>query len=127
MATGRKVDLAAIGAGVLGVDETLRALPVDERLLVADGVWAVGDIVGKGAFTHVSMYHAAIVERRDPRRGGPDADYRALPRVTFTDPEIGSVGTERAAGARPGPEHPGRDVTDLGVVDPRLDPPRPRA
>jgi pyruvate/2-oxoglutarate dehydrogenase complex dihydrolipoamide dehydrogenase (E3) component len=92
VATGRAVDLAAIGVGVLGIDETLRALPVDDRLRVADGVWGMGDIVGKGAFTHVSMYHSAIVLREILGEEGPAADYAALPRVTFTDPEIGSVG-----------------------------------
>jgi pyruvate/2-oxoglutarate dehydrogenase complex dihydrolipoamide dehydrogenase (E3) component len=87
-----EVDLKAIGVGVLGVDETLRALPVDDRMRVADGVWALGDLVGKGAFTHVSMYHSAIVLREILGQDGPAADYAALPRVTFTDPEIGSVG-----------------------------------
>jgi pyruvate/2-oxoglutarate dehydrogenase complex dihydrolipoamide dehydrogenase (E3) component len=92
VATGRAVDLQAIGVGVLGIDETLRALPVDDRLRVADGVWGMGDVVGKGAFTHVSMYHSAIVLREILGEPGPAADYAALPRVTFTDPEIGSVG-----------------------------------
>lgn len=92
VATGRAVDLAGIGVGVLGVDEGLRALPVDDHLKVADGVWALGDLVGKGAFTHVSIYHAAIVLREILGQEGALADYDALPRVTFTDPEIGSVG-----------------------------------
>jgi pyruvate/2-oxoglutarate dehydrogenase complex dihydrolipoamide dehydrogenase (E3) component len=96
VATGRKVDLSLLGVGVLGIDETLRALPVDDRLRVADKVWALGDLVGKGAFTHVSMYHSAIVLREILGQDGPAADYRALPRVTFTDPEIGSVGLTEA-------------------------------
>ena len=70
----------------------------------ADGVWAIGDVTGKGAFTHMSMYQADIVVRDILGQGGESADYRAVPRVTFTDPEIGSVGlTEeqaRAAGLR---------------------------
>jgi pyruvate/2-oxoglutarate dehydrogenase complex dihydrolipoamide dehydrogenase (E3) component len=98
VATGRRVDLPGLGVGVLGIDETLRALPVDDRLRVAGNVWGIGDLVGKGAFTHVSMYHAAIVVREILGEDGPAADYRALPRVTFTDPEIGSVGlTEQQA------------------------------
>ena len=66
---------------------------------VQDGLWAIGDITGKGAFTHMSMYQAAIATRVDPRaRTGAPADYRAVPRVTFTDPEVGSVGlTEKQA------------------------------
>jgi len=100
VATGRRADLGALGVGVLGVDESARALPVDERLRVADGVWAVGDVTGKGPFTHVATYHAAIVVREVLGEDGPPADYRALPRVTFTDPEIGAVGTtERQARA----------------------------
>ena len=92
VATGRKVDLATLGVAAIGIDETLRALPVDDRLRAADGVWGLGDLVSKGAFTHVSMYHAAIVLREILGEEGPAASYAALPRVTFTDPEIGSVG-----------------------------------
>jgi pyruvate/2-oxoglutarate dehydrogenase complex dihydrolipoamide dehydrogenase (E3) component len=65
---------------------------------VTDGVWAVGDITGRGAFTHVSMYQAGIVIRDVLGDDGPPAEYAALPRVTFTDPEIGAVGmTEEQA------------------------------
>jgi len=61
-------------------------------------VWAVGDIVGKGAFTHVSMYQAGVVLNDLLGRDGPWADYRAVARVTFTAPEVASVGlTEKAA------------------------------
>ena len=97
VATGRHVDLAAIGAASIGVDETARALPVDDHLRVCDGVWAVGDITGKGAFTHMSMYQADIVVTQILGRPVTAADYRAVPRVTFTDPEIGSVGLSEAA------------------------------
>jgi pyruvate/2-oxoglutarate dehydrogenase complex dihydrolipoamide dehydrogenase (E3) component len=61
-------------------------------------VWAVGDVTGHGGFTHVAMYQAGIAVRDILGEAGPPADYRALPRVTFTDPEVGSVGmTERQA------------------------------
>ena len=53
-------------------------------------------MTGKGAFTHVAMYHADIVVRDILGQGGPAADHRALPRVTFTDPEIGAVGLTEA-------------------------------
>jgi pyruvate/2-oxoglutarate dehydrogenase complex dihydrolipoamide dehydrogenase (E3) component len=73
-------------------------LDPDQRMRVADGVWAIGDIVGKGAFTHVSMYQAGVVLNDLLGRDGPWADYRAVSRVTFTAPEVASVGlTERAA------------------------------
>ncbi len=98
VATGRRADLAALGVGVLGLDEKARTVPVDDRLRVADGVWALGDLTGKGAFTHISMYQSEIVVREILGQPGPQADYRALPRVTFTDPEVGAVGlTEKQA------------------------------
>ncbi len=98
VATGRRVDVHAVGLHTVGVDEDARAVPVDEWGRVTDGVWALGDIVGHGAFTHMSMYEADVVVRDILGQGGAPARYDAIPRVTFTDPEIGSVGlTETAA------------------------------
>jgi pyruvate/2-oxoglutarate dehydrogenase complex dihydrolipoamide dehydrogenase (E3) component len=96
VATGRRADLAALGVAAVGVDENAKAMPVDERMRVTEGVWALGDVTGKGAYTHVSMYQAAIVVRDILGTDGPPADYRAVPRVTFTDPEIGAVGLTEA-------------------------------
>ena len=71
-------------------------------------LWAVGDITGKGAFTHVSRYQAAGAVADILGQDGPPADYRAVSRVTFTDPELASVGlTERQASER-GLDGPGR-------------------
>ncbi|MGH9047713.1 MAG: dihydrolipoyl dehydrogenase family protein [Acidimicrobiales bacterium] len=92
VATGRRPDLAGLGVASIGLDETARSITVDSRLRACEGVWAIGDITGVGAFTHISMYQAAIAVDDILGRPGPDADYRALPRVTFTDPEVGSVG-----------------------------------
>jgi pyruvate/2-oxoglutarate dehydrogenase complex dihydrolipoamide dehydrogenase (E3) component len=104
VATGRRSNLAALGVAAVGLDEKARAIPTDGWMRAADGVWALGDVTGHGAFTHMSMYQADIVVRDILGAGGEPADYRAVPRVTFTDPEIGSVGpTEeqaRAAGLR---------------------------
>jgi pyruvate/2-oxoglutarate dehydrogenase complex dihydrolipoamide dehydrogenase (E3) component len=100
VAAGRRVDLGALHASSVGVNETASALPVDDHLRVigADRMWGVGDITGKGAFTHISMYQADIVVNDILGRDVVPADYRAVPRVTFTDPEIGSVGlSEREA------------------------------
>jgi pyruvate/2-oxoglutarate dehydrogenase complex dihydrolipoamide dehydrogenase (E3) component len=103
VATGRHVDLAAVGLDVVGVDVTARAVPVDGRMRVAPGVWAIGDMTGKGAFTHVSMYQAEIALADILGSGGvADAEYSALPRVTFTDPEVGSVGMTRAQASAAG-------------------------
>ena len=96
VATGRRARLAALGVAAYGLDETAPAVATDERMRAADGLWAFGDITGKGAFTHVSMYQAAIAARDILGESGPPASYRAVPRVTFTDPEIGSVGLTEA-------------------------------
>ena len=140
--TGRRAHLDELGLECVGVDATRRYLAVDGRMRVTDGIWAVGDLTGEGAFTHIAMYQASIVvaDLLDRVRhldgdadasgtasvvggaagvasavggaisgGGPTgaagsvprADYRALPRVTFTDPEVGAVGlTERQARER---------------------------
>jgi pyruvate/2-oxoglutarate dehydrogenase complex dihydrolipoamide dehydrogenase (E3) component len=108
VAAGRRSDLRALGVAALGLDETARDIPVDGHMRVAPGVWAVGDVTGKGAFTHVAMYQARICAADILGHDTADAEYRALPRVTFTDPEIGSVGmTEAQARAA------GGDVTVL--------------
>jgi pyruvate/2-oxoglutarate dehydrogenase complex dihydrolipoamide dehydrogenase (E3) component len=104
VAVGRRSDLDGLGAGALGTDlpDGARFLPVDDHLRVADGVWAVGDVTGHGAFTHVSMYQARIAAADILGEPHAAADYRALPRVTFTDPEIGSVGRTEAQARQDG-------------------------
>ncbi|MCT9930869.1 NAD(P)/FAD-dependent oxidoreductase [Planotetraspora sp. A-T 1434] len=92
VATGRRTDLTAIGAGQAGLDESAEFVEVDERMRAADGVWAVGDVTGRAAFTHVAVYQGRIAARDILGEGGPAADYRAVPRATFTDPEVASVG-----------------------------------
>lgn len=92
VATGRNADLRAIAAGRAGLDESARWIDVDARMRAAPGIWAVGDITGKGAFTHVAMYQARIAAADILGEGTHEGDYRALPRVTFTDPEVGAVG-----------------------------------
>jgi pyruvate/2-oxoglutarate dehydrogenase complex dihydrolipoamide dehydrogenase (E3) component len=68
----------------------------------APGVWALGDIVGHGAFTHMSMYHAGIIIADILGEEHHAAEYHAVPRVTFTDPEIGSVGLTEAQATEQG-------------------------
>jgi pyruvate/2-oxoglutarate dehydrogenase complex dihydrolipoamide dehydrogenase (E3) component len=98
VAAGRRNNLHGIGLEHVGLDPDARVLDPDERMRVADGVWAIGDIVGRGAFTHVSMYQGGVVVDDILGRDGPSADYRAVSRVTFTAPEVASVGlTEKAA------------------------------
>jgi len=101
VATGRRTDLAALGVGAAGLDEQAGTIEVDERMRAADGLWAIGDVTGKGAFTHMSMYQARIAAADILGEGGETADYRAVPRVTYTDPEVGAVGlTEATARGR---------------------------
>jgi pyruvate/2-oxoglutarate dehydrogenase complex dihydrolipoamide dehydrogenase (E3) component len=98
VATGRRCDLARIGVDSVGLDPSANFVGTDDRLRAGERLWAVGDVTGRGAFTHVAMYQADIAVRSILGQDGPAANYRALPRVTFTDPEIGSVGlTESAA------------------------------
>jgi pyruvate/2-oxoglutarate dehydrogenase complex dihydrolipoamide dehydrogenase (E3) component len=98
IATGRRPNLADIGLETVGLDPDAPALGTDDRMRAGDGLWAVGDITGKGMFTHMSMYQAAVATADILGNDGPAADYRAVPRVTFTDPEVGSVGrTEKQA------------------------------
>ena len=74
---------------------------MDEHCRVTDGVWAIGDITGKGNFTHMSMYQANIALHDILGDQDVRGDYKAVPHVTFTDPEVGSVGMSEK-GARDG-------------------------
>ncbi|MGH3437198.1 MAG: dihydrolipoyl dehydrogenase family protein [Sciscionella sp.] len=99
VATGRRTDLRKLGVEALGIDPSSRYFEPDEHMRVADGVWAIGDATGKGAFTHMSMYQAAVATRDILGTLGTGAEYHAVPRVTFTDPEIGAVGLTAAQAA----------------------------
>jgi len=102
VATGRLSGLTGLGVAAAGLDPTAGTIPVGDRMRAADGVWAIGDITGEGAFTHVAMYQAGIAVADILGQAGPAADYRAVPRVTFTDPEIGSVGLTEAQARKRG-------------------------
>jgi pyruvate/2-oxoglutarate dehydrogenase complex dihydrolipoamide dehydrogenase (E3) component len=96
IATGRRPRAAGVGLEALGVGlDQRRAIPIDERCRVTDGVWAIGDVTGVSMFTHVGKYQARIavddIAGRKPR-----ADYRSIPRVVFSDPEIAAVGLTTA-------------------------------
>lgn len=94
---GRKSLISDIGLENVGLDPDADAIDVDDRCRATDGVWAIGDITGLAPYTHVALYQARIAASdildRKPRR---KADYRAVPRVTFTDPEVGAVGLTEA-------------------------------
>ncbi len=104
VATGRTIELAKFNSSALGVDPAKsRSLPTNDFMEVVDyagshvsGVYAVGDVAGKGAFTHVAVTQGRMVA--DQILGRPSARWssRSVGHVTFTDPEIGSVGLTEA-------------------------------
>jgi len=96
IATGRTVDLSGLGLEAAGLDGNARFIQVDERMRAADGIWAMGDVTGKAMFTHVALYQSAIVAADILGEDHPPARYHAVPRVTFTDPEVGTVGLTEA-------------------------------
>jgi pyruvate/2-oxoglutarate dehydrogenase complex dihydrolipoamide dehydrogenase (E3) component len=96
VATGRRPNAEAWRTA--GIAQTERGwLKVDPATLEAQpGVFGAGDVTGLGGFTHVAYYHGQVIARR--LRGiDAKADHTAVPRVTFTDPEIASVGLSEAA------------------------------
>lgn len=102
IAVGRRPRSGEIGLETIGVAPTeAGAIAVDEHCRVSDGVWACGDCTGVAAFTHVAKYQARIAMADMAGRPRP-ADYRAIPRVVFCDPEVAAVGLTveqaRAAG-----------------------------
>ncbi|GIF96723.1 FAD-dependent oxidoreductase [Catellatospora citrea] len=98
VATGRVVDLAGLGVDTVGLDPSAVAVPTDGRMRAGAGLWAVGDITGRGGGARMVSYQAEIAVRDVLGRPGPDADHRALPRVILPEPEIGAVGlTEQQA------------------------------
>src|SRR5437899_6902926 len=102
VATGRRADLRILGVGSIGLDEEALTIAVDGHLRAAPGVWAVGDVTGVGAFTHIALYLPAIAVADILGQQSDPADYRALPRVTFTDPEVASVGLTEVEATRRG-------------------------
>ncbi|HEU0287700.1 MAG TPA: NAD(P)/FAD-dependent oxidoreductase, partial [Nocardioidaceae bacterium] len=96
VAVGRHSVLDQLGLDTVGLDPKARAIEVDGHMRAGDGIWAVGDVTGHGAFTHMATYQADIAVADILGQDGPPADYRAAPHVTFTDPEIGSVGMTEA-------------------------------
>ena len=99
VAAGRRVNLSEVGLDTVGLDPEAESIETDDRLRAGDGLWAIGDITADGAFTHVAVYQADVLTEvilHGP--SAPAADYRAVPRVAYTDPEVASVGvTEQQA------------------------------
>jgi pyruvate/2-oxoglutarate dehydrogenase complex dihydrolipoamide dehydrogenase (E3) component len=94
VATGRRANLADLDLDKAGIRTDARgALILDRRLRTSNKrVYAVGDAAGGPQFTHVAGYHAGIVIRNALFRLPAKVDYRALPWVTYTDPELAQIG-----------------------------------
>jgi pyruvate/2-oxoglutarate dehydrogenase complex dihydrolipoamide dehydrogenase (E3) component len=100
IAAGRRANLSGLDLGKGGIKTDERgALVLDRRLRSSNRrVFAVGDAAGGPQFTHVAGYHAGIIIRNIAFRLPAKTDYRALPWVTYTEPELAQVGlTEEAA------------------------------
>lgn len=115
VATGRMPNVDSLDLAAGGVESGRDGIIVDDTLrTTADGVWACGDCIGGPHFTHVADYQARLVVRNAffPFKG--KVSYRAVPWVTYTDPELAHVGlTEREARERHG--------DDVRVFSRRLD------
>ncbi len=91
VATGRVPSLDGLGLDTVGIEPTRRGIEVDARMNVADGVWAIGDATGIWPLTYVGKYQGRVAAANilgTPR----EANYDAVPRVVFTDPQAASVG-----------------------------------
>ena len=99
VATGRRPRVDDLGLETVGVSADDRGIPVDRRLRAAERLWVVGDATGLWMLTHVGKYQGRIVAANilgTPR----EADYTAVPRVVYTDPQAASVGATDAPAPR---------------------------
>jgi pyruvate/2-oxoglutarate dehydrogenase complex dihydrolipoamide dehydrogenase (E3) component len=95
VATGRRPRVDGIGLETVGVTATNHGIPVDAHLRVRDGLWAIGDATGIWQLTHVGKYQAEVAASNilgEPR----EANYEAVPRVVYTDPQAAAVGGTEA-------------------------------
>jgi dihydrolipoamide dehydrogenase len=91
VATGRRPRVEGIGLETVGVEADPKGVPVDSHLRAADGLWAIGDVNGIWPLTHVGKYQGEVVAANilgEPR----EANYDAVPRVVYTDPQAAAVG-----------------------------------
>jgi dihydrolipoamide dehydrogenase len=91
VATGRRPRVSGIGLETVGVEPDTHGVPVDAHLRAAEGLWAIGDVNGLWPLTHVGKYQGDVVAANI--LGTPQkANYEAVPRVVYTDPEAAAVG-----------------------------------
>jgi len=95
VATGRRPRVDGIGLETVGVTADSRGIPVDGHLRAGERLWAIGDVTGLWPLTHVGKYQGDVVAANilgEPRQ----ADYTAVPRVVYTDPQAASAGATQA-------------------------------
>jgi pyruvate/2-oxoglutarate dehydrogenase complex dihydrolipoamide dehydrogenase (E3) component len=91
VATGRRPRVDDLSLETVGVAADGYGIPVDTRLRAGERLWAIGDVNGIWQLTHVGKYQGEVVAANilgEPR----EANYEAVPRVVFTDPQAASVG-----------------------------------
>jgi len=96
VATGRRPRVAGIGLETVGIEPDPRGIRVDDRLRAGERLWAIGDVTGIWPLTHVGEYEGDVVAANiagEPRV----ANYEAVPRVTYTDPQAAAVGAVEAS------------------------------
>ena len=91
VATGRRPRTDGLGLETVGVEPTRQGIPVDERMRVTDGVWAIGDVTGVWPLTYMGKYQGRVAASNILGRERA-ANYDAVPRVVFTDPQAAAVG-----------------------------------
>ena len=97
VAAGRKANVGGLNLEVAGVVYSPKGIEVDARLRTTNKkIFAIGDVAGGYQFTHMAGYHAGIVIRNALFKLPAKVDYKAVPWVTFTDPEVAHVGLTEA-------------------------------
>jgi len=96
VATGRSPRVEGIGLETVGIEPDPHGIRVDEHLRAGERLWAIGDVNGIWPLTHVGEYEADVVAANIAGEHRP-ANYEAVPRVTYTDPQAGAVGAVKAA------------------------------
>jgi pyruvate/2-oxoglutarate dehydrogenase complex dihydrolipoamide dehydrogenase (E3) component len=96
VATGRRPRVSAIGLESVGLEAGPGGIAVDARMRAGDGVWAIGDVTGIWPLTYVGKYQGRIAAA-NLLGTDREADYSAVPRVVFTDPQIAAVGAAEDA------------------------------
>jgi len=93
VATGRRANVNGLGLEKAHVDFTPKGIVVDIRLRTSNRkIYAIGDVAGQFQFTHVASYHAGIIIKNALLRMPSKVNYRAVPWVTYTNPELAHVG-----------------------------------